>query len=71
MKKIDLKPSWLGEKPQTPLEEKMRDKKYDHHIFCNGSRGHPVGTPGVSCSCLGFLKDITLGNNSSFWKSTP
>jgi len=51
------KPKWLETAPQTPLHEKLHVKYYQHHIFCNGSRRHAIGTKGMGGICLHFLKN--------------
>lgn len=32
---------------------------YVHHLFCNGDRRQPAGTPGVSCSCKVVSREVT------------
>ena len=54
MQKKGKKPSWLKKEPQTPLEVKLKGKRYNHFVFCSASRFKPLGSSG--CICLKLLK---------------
>ena len=46
-------PDWVTEFPQTPLNQVIEGKIYDHLLFCNASRYQPKGS--CCCSCLNTL----------------
>jgi hypothetical protein len=46
-------PEWVRNAPQTPLEEKVKGKRYHHSIICSADPTKPLGSPG--CICLKLI----------------
>lgn len=59
-KSVQRIPKWVEDAPQTPLEQKIKGKLYQHIVVCNASRRHPIGTKGSGCICLRMIGDLSL-----------
>lgn len=54
----NVRADFLKTASQTPLNEALYGKRYQHDVCCSASGRKPVGEPGTCCSCL-YIMGLT------------